>query len=458
MADLMIDLVKNIVSTDYEKLTPESIAYAKESILDTIGAIIAGSTGQGCREVVELVKDWGGKKESTILIYGDKVPCATAGLAIGPMARARDIGDVEESGPAGHITEYILPVAFPVSELRGSVTGKEFITAVALAQDIMVRLGCSIIKPPDWPRYTETRIFGPTAVAAKLLLLDEETTLNAMGIAFSQLCGEKQCYKDGALTVRVEHGFIANDAIRSVQLARKGITGAKNILQGEHGFYAAFEPNYSLTPVVSGLGKRFDGVKVSIKPYSSCKFGHGAINATLNIVKKYDVSAENIDKIDVAVGPMAYRFICEPKEVKNNPRNIVDCQFSAAYVVANAIVKRKVFIDDFALEAINRTDVRELINKVNTRIEPDLVTSDNAIGGSVVTIRTKDGKEYSEKVLYVKGNPKNPMTYEEIAEKFRMCMLFSAKPIHKENVERIIELVRNLENVSNMNQVIGLLS
>jgi 2-methylcitrate dehydratase PrpD len=344
-----------------------------------------------------------------------------------------------------------------VSERRGDVTGKQFITAVALAQDIMVRLGCSIKKTPDWPRYTETRIFGATAVAAKLLLLDEEATLNAMGIAFSQLCGEKQCYKDGALTVRVEHGFIANDAIRSVLLAQKGITGAKNILQGEHGFYAAFEPNHhDLTLVVFGLGKRFDGVKVSIKPYPCCIFGHGAINATLNIVKKFNIHTEDVDRIDVGVGPMAYQWVCEPKQIRDDPRNIVDCQFSAPYMVANAIAKRKVFIDDFTIEAINRTDVRKLIKKVNTRIEPEVVTSD--IGGSAVTIRTKDGKEYSEKVLYVKGHPKNPMTYEEVAEKFRMCIPFSAKPIQKENVERIIDLIRDLENVNNMNQVISLLS
>jgi 2-methylcitrate dehydratase PrpD len=458
MADLMMDLVQNAMRTDYEKLTPESIEYAKKTILDTIGATIAGSSGEGCKEVVELVREWGGKRESTILIYGEKVPCPSAGLAIGPMARARDIGDVEESGPAGHVTEYILPAAFPISELRGDVSGKEFLAAVACAQDIMIRLSLSVIKTPDRTRYTTARIFGPTLAAAKLLLLDEDTTLNAMGIAFSQLCGEKQCYRDGALTVRIEHGFIASDAIRSALLAQKGITGAKNILQGEYGFYAAFEPNHNLSPVVSGLGERFDGVKLSIKPYSSCKATHGAIDATLNIATEHDVHPEDVDKVDVGVGPFAYQLVCEPKEIKNEPRNNVDCQFSLPYTVANAIFKRKVFIDDFTPDAVSRADIRQLTRRVTTRIDPDVVTPDNYIGGATVTIRTKDGREYSERVLYVKGHPKNPLTFDEVAHKFRMCVPFSAKSLPQGNMERVIELVRELEKVSDMSEVISLLS
>ena len=103
MADIMLDLVRNIVNIEYQDLPSEAVDYAKKSILDTIAVTVAGSTAEGCQAVVELVKGYGGKQESTIWVYGGRVPAALAGLAIGPMARARDLGDVHENG-GGHVT------------------------------------------------------------------------------------------------------------------------------------------------------------------------------------------------------------------------------------------------------------------------------------------------------------------------------------------------------------------
>jgi len=210
MPDIMFDLVKHVVHTKYEDLTDEAIDYAKKSILDMIGVCIAGSTAEGCKEIVDLVKEWGGKEESTIWIFGGKVPATLAGLVIGTMARARDFGDVRDGG-GGHISEYVFPPLFPVAERQRQVSGKDFITALALAQD----LGLRIVFSMPHIDLARTRIggfphvmFGITAGVARLAGLDEDTMMNAMGIAYARGGGDKQAVKDGALTMRVQHGFL----------------------------------------------------------------------------------------------------------------------------------------------------------------------------------------------------------------------------------------------------------
>ena len=457
MADIMLDLVRNIVNIRYEDLPPEAVDYAKKSILDTIAVTIAGSTAEGCKAVVELVKGFGGKKESTVWVYGGRVPAPLAGLAIGPMARARDLGDVHENG-GGHVTEYILPAAYPVAESLKN-NGKDLITAVALAQDMMIRLALTINRDAGSLRMGMSRIFAPTAAVAKLAKLDEVTMLNAMGIAYTQAAGEWQGLIDGALTVRVEHGFVAEAAIKSVLLAQKGITGAKNILQGEKGFYNAFAPQPRLDRLTFELGKRFEGVNTSIKPYPCCKFAHAAIYATINLVQENDIRPQDVAQIDVGVGKWSYEIICEPEELKRNPQNIVDCQFSLPYTVAASIVNRRVFIQDFTPEAIARPDVRQIMGKVRMRIAPEATPPDNRfVGGAIVTIKTKGGKEHTKMVHYVKGHPKNPMTIDDMVEKFRACLPFSATPISGDRMNEIVRTVANLEQVDDVAVIARLLA
>ncbi|MFC2067255.1 MmgE/PrpD family protein [Chloroflexota bacterium] len=457
MPDVMQNLVKNVIKIKYTDLPGEAIDFAKKSVLDTIAVTIAGSTSDGCKQVVDLVKEWGGREEATIWVYGGKVPTPLAGLAIGPMSRALDFGDVYEKG-FQHITEFILPAALPVAEHRGGINGKDFITALALGQDLAARLYWSLSPNPSGAAHEMIVVFGPTATVAKLLQLDEDTMMNAMGIAYMQAAGELQAFKDGALTVRLHHGFMADAAIKAVLLAQRGITGSKNILEGEYGIYKVVQPIHNLEVVTPGLGERFEGANTSIKPYPCCKLSHGAISVTIDLVKEHDIKPQDVDYIGVGVGPFAYSFLCEPHEVKSNPRNPVDCQFSLAYHVAVAMVKRSLFIDDFTQEVLGRTDIQDTMKKVEVRVEDEVVKPDNLLGGAVVSIKTKDGKEYSKKLYYVKGHPKNPMSMDEVIEKFRKCLPFSAKKLPERNVEQIIEMVGELEKVDDVSKIARLLS
>lgn len=456
MADIIFDLIRNILDKQYENIPSEPIEVAKKAILDTLGAIVAGSTAEGCKTVVDLAKEWGGKPESTIMVYGGKVPAYLSGLAIGPMARARELGNVND-GVLGkfstHVDEYILPAAFPMAEAIEGVSGRDFITALVLGEDMLVRLSAASKIPMQISGRHLVRIFGPVATCAKLLDFDEEKMVNAFGLAYAQMVGDMQSYDDGALSKNIKHGLVADAAIKSVVLAEKGITGARNILQGKYGYFNSFEPEHDLAALSSGLGKEFLGVLSSFKRYPSCNATHPAIDASLALIKEYEIEPKDVEEVQARLNNVKINIVGRPEEAKYNPQSFTDSQFSLPYCVSTAIVKKDVFIDDFTPQAIKRPEVRELLRKVKMIVDDSLPNL-----STIVTIKTKGGMNYTKRVDYKKGHPYNPMSMEDIVEKFKKCMHYSAKPIPIENVQKVIEMIKNIEELDDVTPLVTLLT
>ncbi|MFC1926578.1 MmgE/PrpD family protein [Chloroflexota bacterium] len=461
MTDIISKLAEYVVNTKYEDLPPESIAYAKKSILDMTGITIAGAGMPGCREVVDLIKDWGGKQESTIWVYGGKVPAVNAALANGTMGRALDLGDMNEY-VGNHVSEYTFPQLLPAAEYKGKVSGKELITAQVLAQDLVLRVTETIGRPADSeiiPRFGNPTVFGATAGVTRLLGMDVTSTWEAMGLAFEEYqVAAMQKYIDGALAVRVGTGLHSAGAVRSALLARCGITGTKNVFEGDFNYYQHWGiDNYSLEPLTRNLGRYFEASRTSTKLGPNCKQTHAPVTATIDLVTEHDIKPEDIAEVDVAVDSKAYHLLCLPEEVKSNPKTVVDAQFSLPYGVAVAIVKRDVWIDDFTPQAIDNAVVRELLPKIKPRPDTEVLVPDNWVGGSRVTITTRDGARYSKLVSYAKGHPNNPITIEEMPERFRKCVAFSPRPFAERNIDELIELLLNLEQVDDVSSIVRLL-
>ena len=210
--DAAFALSRNIVKTKYEDLPSEVVEITKKSILDTLGVIVGASTmGQGCKEIVDLVKESGAKGESTIIGFGGRVPSWMAGFANGSMVHQLDYDDV---GGAGHPSACIVPAAFAVAEEVGGVNGKEFITAVALSVDLNCRMGFAISRDKadrpniGWFIPPLVGYFTATAAAGRLLGLREEGMLDAFGHTLQQAAGSQQVsYSPGSIFRGIRDGF-----------------------------------------------------------------------------------------------------------------------------------------------------------------------------------------------------------------------------------------------------------
>jgi len=454
MRDLAYDLAGNAAKVKYDDLPKDVVEITKKFILDTLATTMAGSSAPGCSSVVEQVKDWGGKEESTILIYGGKVVSENAALANSMMAHALDLDDTHDEAVV-HSYVSVLPSALAMAERNGEVNGKDLITAVAVGVDLMCRLGLASFGH-DWVYSSTMAYFGATVAAGKILGLNGDKLHHAMGIAYSQCAGNLQCIKDGGLVKRMQPAFAARAAIISSILAQKGITGAADIFEGQFGFFPSYHRGkYAREVAIKELGKVFEGVNSCIKLYPCCRYTHGCIDATLNIVQENDIRPDDIVEVVAHVAQDAYNIVGKPFEIRESPQ--VDAQFSIPYTISVAIVRRHVFIDDFFEQKIKTdTQVLQLANKVRVVVDQEPIAK--GIVPCVVDIKTKDKEVYSQRVEILRGDPRKPVSMEEIAQKFNKCVTFSAKPMSKRNVDEVIEVVTGLENVKDVTTIARLVT
>jgi 2-methylcitrate dehydratase PrpD len=453
--DAMEALVKHVCRTAFDDLPEDVVMVTKKSVIDTLGVIIAGSSVNGCKLLVDYIRDWGGYEQSTIAVFGGKVPCALAAQANGAMARAHEIDDVLDTFPL-HPSASIIPTCLAVAERQGSVSGKAFITAAALGHDLMIRLAHSVkISPILSGRYNLFEVFALTGSAGKLLNMDENKLINAVGIVYSQMVADGKAARDGVMTSYIQQGTRAKSAIEAALMAAKGITGTRDVLEGPAGFYSSYEPDPNTEPLYSQLGKTFGGAELAVKLHSSCRCTHQSIDLA-EIARNRGINANNVEQITIRVNDQTHALVCDPPQRKKRPQTPVDAQFSVPYTVAAAITKGRVFIDEVSGETIKDSAILQLADKVTTILDPER-QSDLSLGSVVMEIRTTNGETVVLKSEFPRGNPRNPATMEDCIEKFRTCVTHSARPFAQNQVEEIVKIVSNLEQLENINQLCDLL-
>jgi 2-methylcitrate dehydratase PrpD len=454
--DIMGALVRNLTEVTFQDLSSEAVSASKRSIMDTLGAVIAGSSVDGCQKLAVYLKSWGGLQESTVAVFGEKVPSFFAAQANGAMARALELDDVSDEFVL-HPSVSVVPATLAAAERKGNVSGKQLITAVALGQDLMFRMAASVKQSPiDSGRYNLFRVFAAAGAAGKVLGLSESELRNGMGIAYSQLSGEGQSARDGAMAHYVQSGTVAKSAIEAVLLAQTGITGPSSALQGPSGFYTAIEPDHDLEPLISNLGKVFRGTEICVKPYPSCRLTHESIDLALEFRQNEDLDYRSIEQIIVRVNDQCFNLVCHPVESKRRPQTFIDAQFSLPYTVAAAVVKGDVFIHELSEQAIRDQDTLSLAQRI-VPIYDKACQNDFSVGATMMEVRNYDGKVFRKECQFPSGNPKKPLSLSSYVGKFTKCVEFSKRPFAEKQVENMIEVLSSLEEIDDVAQVTELL-
>lgn len=446
-------LCRFVTETKYENLPSGVIDFAKKHILDTMGVIIGGSSMESIPAIVEFVKEQGGKGESYLPLYGGKVPASMCAFALGPMARAMDMGDAHEE--AGHSAEYTLPALLAATGLKPGVSGKELLTSFVLGQEILFRIGkaykwvsTGMLEGTHGGHY----IFGPVAAVGKLWELNLAELEHALGMAKCMTQPhDMSMYSPATLMVMVHHGFVAQDAINICRLAQKGITGPRTeVLGGQKGFYSLFtkglaENEIDLAAITNNLGQEWEMKKTMLKPYPSCNCTHTSIYGTLDLMERYKIKFQDIESIHLDESRVNWVVVGEPYEVKWNPQSVPECQFSLPYTVAAAAFDKRFSLTAYDPQKMARREIRELMTKISAKEDPDLPPY-----GARVTIKLKKGPAYSKEYIYVKGHPENPFTGEELIQKFQMCASYSVYRLGLPVVNSLIEKILNLEVVEDV--------
>ncbi|MBW2148613.1 MAG: MmgE/PrpD family protein [Deltaproteobacteria bacterium] len=461
--DIVVELARNVLETNFERLSLTTVETTKKFILDTLGVGMAGSSAEGAAQVIDQVKEWGGREESTILVRGGRVPAPMAALANSVMFHARDFDDTHD-GAVVHANAPILPAALAAVEKIGGCTGREFLSSMCTGIDLACRLGLAVGKAQEragseikWMRTAVCGAFGAAAASGRIMGLDVESLVNAMGILLSTTAGTRQVVIDSALTKRMQPGFMAQAALQAVHLARRGVTGCREVFEGPYGFFRLYwDGQYRREELTEGLGKHFEVDGLSFKPYPCCRYTHGAIDATLRCVKRNGLKPGDVKRVDVhLVKHHFFDVVSRPFEIRGNPT--VDAQFSTPYTVAAAILDGRVFLDSFEPERVQQPRYAEMAQRVFVHIDQDIVDP-ASMGPVTVEFTTCGGQRHSETVNEFKGHPRNPLSVEECREKFVQCAEYSVHPFPATRLEEISHKVMALDSLQDAGEVARLMA
>ena len=337
------------------------------------------------------------------------------------------------------------------SSCQRGCTGRDFLTALTVGTELSARLNLSESAYDGFDPTGVCTVFAATAVASRILRLDSAQTWNAMALAFNKSGGSFQANIDGSLAVRVIQGWVAQSGITCAQLARAGITGPDNFLEGVYGYFHLFGRDaIDSNTVIDELGDRFQLQDMVFKKYPSCGLTQGCTEAILSLVDEEGLRPGDVDHIDVSVPPYAHKLVGHQFRLGENPR--VNAQFSIQYCVASALLRGGAKLQHFEETAVRDQDVMAFSKKISVTADPGL----NERGHTALDMRvvTGQGTQYHKQIEIAPGFPGNPLTQEEHHKHYWDCLEFAPQGLSREKAEKILSLVNRIEELEDIRDMI----
>jgi 2-methylcitrate dehydratase len=427
------------VNLNYRDL-PEEVVYAvKRFLYDSIGCAYGGYRTRDVNILRKIYKRIGGKKESTLIGFGDKLPAINSALINSLMVRTLDFNDIYWKEDPSHPSD-LIPAALSAGEMV-NVSMKDVITAIVLGYEFEQRL-CEFavpgIRERKWHHATLTQFVSPI-VAGKILGLNVDQMVNAIGINGSHnytagcpTAGKLTMMKNTVDPLAVQSGVLA------ALMAKEGYTGTEAVFEGKEGFMDCFfgwnardqnieavqmkgkenlgEWRWDLNKLIGSLGNNYKILECGMKAFPAEALTHTHISAALKAVTKNKITYDQIESVTVTALAKACDILFDPQKYHPESRETAD--HSLPYCIAAALVDHKITTQSFSEEKLKDPKIREVINRIKGEASVEFEKMFPEKQPSKVIIRTKDGKEYSEYLEYPKGDPREPMTEEDLDNKF----------------------------------------
>jgi 2-methylcitrate dehydratase PrpD len=439
-------------------LKDEVVDRTKYLLLDYLGVAIAGSLSESSLPVQRMLYRSACLGPCSVIGTATKTSPEFAALSNGTAAHSVELDDTHQAG-SFHPGVVMFSTAIALSELHPEIGPKEFVCAVVAGYEVAARLAMALQPKRHYElgfHPTSTcGVFGAAVTAAKLLGLNERQMLSAVGIAGSMAAGSLEFLAEGAWTKRLHPGLAAQNGILAAKLAAEGFKGPRTILEGRDGFLSAYSREPIPELATRDLGKSFEILRTSVKPHACCRYMQAPIDGLIELAKEHDIHPEQVERVEVAVLEAGWPLVCEPPERKYSPANLVDAQFSMPFGAAVALTYRTAGLDQFSEANIHSPRILSLMKKVVLVKDQRIEENFPAEWPALVRVHLSSGKQLEKFVRFPKGDPENPLSWQELAAKFESL---ATRVLPEAQCDHIVRAVQNMNASTSLKDVWNLMA
>jgi 2-methylcitrate dehydratase PrpD len=443
-----------VAGESFDKLPEATVRAARRAILDTLGVMLAGSVEATTERVRAMIAHRRSAGEATIAGTRLRASIEDAALANGTAAHALDYDDLQSS-LSGHPSVPVLPAALALAE-RERASGPALLTAFVVGVEVEAKLGRALNPghyETGWHATSTLGVFGATAAACRLLGLPAERTAHALAIAASMASGVKANFGTDVKPLHVGHA--ARSGLEAALLAAVGFMANPGALEHADGFGSAYgkggAPAWDLA--TAGLGAPHELVDpgIGVKRYPACASTHQALDATLALADEHAIDPAAVASVECGV-----YYLAPHQLIHDRAETPLQGKFSMAYCVSVALLDRAVGLAQFTDERVRRADVQALMPRVRMFVHPEQTTRDCLpTRFSEVTITLRDGRRLVRRVSLAKGQPRHPLTDEELAAKFHDC---AARVLPANQAAAVLSAINGLDTLEDTSALTGLLA
>ena len=402
----------------YDKIPAEVRQRIKLLILDSIGCGIYGSLKEHSQILINAIAGIDSNGSCGIWGTNKRVTPPHAALVNGSLVQGFEIDDIHRKGTM-HVGSTTLPAITAIAEIRPGMSGQRFLTAAVAGYEIGPRVGICMgpnMLGQGWHTGAVIGVYSSAASSAAALGLNEEQTLDAIGIGGTQAAG-LMAAQYGSMVKRMQHGRAAQSGLYGGILAEAGYTGIRNVFESKFGgFCTTFsrsEDRFKIEELTSGLGERWETMMDSLKFYSTAASNHTTLDAIRNIRARHPFATDEVERVIVHGSQVTKDHVFW----KYEPTGLTNAQFCLPYVVATLLIDGDFFVDQVTEEKVYDPGRIALSHKVDFIAEPEIT----AMGLRYyvrVEIHLKDGTRLEETVEAQRGSETKFATEADVVEKF----------------------------------------
>jgi 2-methylcitrate dehydratase PrpD len=441
---------------------PTDVAHlGKRSVLDGIGLALAGAASECGHIAQEYLEKLGiaSANGSTVIGSRLRLPARFAAFANGLAIHADDYDDTQLAvakdrvyGLLTHPTAPALPPALAIAE-RDRRNGADLMLAYQVGVEVECKVAEAIMPRHYQHGFHSTATcgsIGAAAASAKLLGLDREATRRALSIGATQAGGLRENF--GTMTKPFHAGRACENGVLAAEIAALGFTASPNGLEADRGFFRAAGGGYDPAAIDGRLGSpwTFHSPGVSIKPHPSGSLTHPGMAVMIDLVRKNDIRPGQVKHVSVGTNHNMPNAL-----IHHRPKNELQAKFSMEFCMAILILERKGGLEQFTDEVVNRPDVQAMIERIDFGVHPEAEAAGFDKMTTIIEIELTDGRRIKGQADFGKGSPANPMSDEELAEKFRQCARWGKLP--EENIGTVLDMLWNIEKLKDVNELTRLL-